>query len=541
MINFDSLTLKAFLEENKDFLVGARIQKIKQFSRAEVMLQLHKSGETRKLYININPSCFHLCFMSEENEKKRALVAPKSALMFCMLLRKYMDGVKITDVQVPKYERIFEIYFDYYVSEEEKNRYCLAVELMGKYSNIILYNYDTNVIAGCCHNVSAQKSKERELSGLLPYSYPKKQRKKDLLKTSFEEFQAVLKENKNLSEEFYYLTNVIVENAFGLSENEHELYEKLRNLVSLSSVSPSVSNDFEQFSLLDIENAKKYDSTNEMIDDYFTYQQSEKAANTTKIKLLSHINQQIEKFEELKEKQEKLAFETGTIEENKEKADLIMANLYQLKDGEKALRAVDFNGREVVISLDENKSGSENAEHYYTLYKKSKSASEKSKELLEETLKSLKYWEEKRQEAEETEDAKLLETLSKELLPQQTKQNNQKKSDKNLEMVEFLGFKIYVGKNDRQNDYLLSKISSPEDLWFHPLNGAGAHVLIKKNKNGETVPDEVILKAARLTKQYSSSKNSTKVPIIYTNRKYVKKANNKIAFVTYKYESEIMV
>ena len=82
MINFDSLTLKAFLKENKDFFLGARIQKIKQFSRLEVMFQLHKSGETRKFYVNINPSCFHLCFMSDENEKKRSLVAPKQALMF---------------------------------------------------------------------------------------------------------------------------------------------------------------------------------------------------------------------------------------------------------------------------------------------------------------------------------------------------------------------------------------------------------------------------------------------------------------------------
>ena len=540
MINFDSLTLKGFLEENRDFFLGARIQKIKQFSRLEVMFQLHKSGETRKFYVNINPSCFHICFMNDENEKKRSLTAPKSALMFCMLLRKYMDGVRISDVQVPKNERIFEIYFDYFVSETEKNRFCLAVELMGKYSNIILYNYDTNVIAGCCHNVSAQKSKERELSGLLPYTYPKKQRKKDLLKTSFEEFQSLLKENKNLSEEFYYLTNVIVENAFKLSKSEQELFEKLRNLVSLSNITPCISEDFEQFSLLKIENSKQYNSINEMLDDYFTFQQSEKAANSTKTKLLSHINQQIEKFEELKEKQEKLAFETQNIEEYKEKADLIMANLYRLKGGEKELTAADFNGREVKIELNENKSATENAEQYYSLYKKSKSASDKSKELLDETLKSLDLWKERQKEVEETEDSKKLSLLLSQLLPQ-TQQNQQKKSDKTLEMVEFSGFKIYIGKNDRQNDYLLSKISSPEDLWFHPLNAAGAHVLVKKNKNGETVPDEVILKAAKLTKQFSSSKNSTKVPIIYTNRKYVKKANNKIAFVTYKYETEIMV
>ena len=536
MINFDSLTLKAFLDENKDFLVGARIQKIKQFSRLEVMFQLHKSGETRKLYVNINPSCFHLCFMNEENEKKRSLVAPKSALMFCMLLRKYMDGVKIADVQVPKNERIFEIYFDYFVSEDEKNRFCLAIELMGKYSNIILYNYDTNVIAGCCHNVSAQKSKERELSGLLPYTYPKKQRKKDILKTDFEEFCTA----ENLSETFYYLTNVMTENVLKVSKDKKELYENLKTLVSLSKITPCITENFEQFSLFELENAKKYNNVNSMIDDYFTFHQCEKSTNSVKSKLLSHISQQIEKFEEIKENQEKSAFETENIEEYKQKADLIMANLYQLKGGEKSVIITDYSGKEFEIELDENLSPTENANSYYSLYKKAKIRSEKSKELLSETLKNLEYWEEKQKSVEETEDSKKLEELSKEILPV-SPQNNPKKSDKTLEMVECAGFKIYVGKNDRQNDYLLSKISSPEDLWFHPLNGAGAHVLVKKNRNNETVPDEVILRAAKLAKQYSSSKNATKVPIIYTNRKYVKKANNKIAFVTYKYETEIMV
>ncbi len=536
MINFDSLTLKAFLEENREFLAGARIQKIKQFSRLEVMFQLHKSGETRKLYVNINPSCFHLCFMNDENEKKRSLVAPKSALMFCMLLRKYMDGVKIADVQVPQNERIFEIYFDYFINETEKNRFCLAIELMGKYSNIILYNYETNVIAGCCHNVSAQKSKERELSGLLPYTYPKKQRKKDLLKTDFEEFNLT----ENLSETFYYLTNVIVENASRLAKDKKELYENLKTLVSLSKITPCITEDFEQFSLFELENSKKYDSVNSMIDDYFTFHQCEKSTNSVKSKLLSHINQQIEKFEEMKEMQEKSAFETENVEEYKQKADLIMANLYQIKEGEKETKVVDYSGNEIKIELDENLSPTENANKYYSLYKKSKMKSEKSKELLSETLKNLEYWKEKQLFTEETEDNKKLEELSKEILPS-APQNQNKKSDKTLEMVECSGFKIYIGKNDRQNDYLLSKISAPEDLWFHPLNGAGAHVLIKKNRNNETVPDEVILRAAKLTKQYSSSKNATKVPIIYTSRKYVKKANNKIAFVTYKYETEIMV
>ena len=110
-----------------------------------------------------------------------------------------------------------------------------------------------------------------------------------------------------------------------------------------------------------------------------------------------------------------------------------------------------------------------------------------------------------------------------------------------IDFVEHDGFKIYIGKNKKQNDYILSKIASSEDLWFHPLNFAGAHVIVKKNNSKEEVPDSVLLKAAELTKEFSSQKENSKTSIIYTQRKYVKKANKKLAFVTNKNESEIIV
>ena len=87
----------------------------------------------------------------------------------------------------------------------------------------------------------------------------------------------------------------------------------------------------------------------------------------------------------------------------------------------------------------------------------------------------------------------------------------------------------------------MSKLSSGEDLWFHPLNAPGAHVLVKSNNKKEIISDEVLLKAAELTKEFSSQKNNSKTSIIYTKRKYVKKANKKQAFVTYKNETEIIV
>ena len=120
MISFDSLTLKIFLEENSEFFDGAKIQKIQQPSRTELLFLIRNKGETKKLYINFNPEFYHLCFITPETERLRNITVPKTALMFCMLLRKYIQNVRILRISVPEYERIFEIYFEYYNEFNEK-------------------------------------------------------------------------------------------------------------------------------------------------------------------------------------------------------------------------------------------------------------------------------------------------------------------------------------------------------------------------------------------------------------------------------------
>ena len=172
MISFDSKTLKLWMDENLDFLSGARIQKIQQPTRRDFIFSIRNKGVTKKLYININPQYFHICFMDKENEAKRLIEIPQKPPMFCMLLRKYLENSLIAKVEQPEYERILELYIETYNELSEKIYLCLAIELMGKYSNVILYNYDTNIILGCAHNVGAEKSREREMAGGLPYVYP---------------------------------------------------------------------------------------------------------------------------------------------------------------------------------------------------------------------------------------------------------------------------------------------------------------------------------------------------------------------------------
>ena len=175
MITFDYLILEEFTKEEKDFLTGSRINKIQQPTRRELLLSLRNSGKTRKFYINIDPKFYHICFLSEDNEKKRRIEIPSKPPMFCMLLRKYLENSKISKINLPTGERILELYIETYNELGDKIYLCLAIELMGKHSNIILYNTDTNLIIGCAHNVGSDKSQIREVYGQIPYIYPPKQ------------------------------------------------------------------------------------------------------------------------------------------------------------------------------------------------------------------------------------------------------------------------------------------------------------------------------------------------------------------------------
>ncbi len=543
MINFDALILKLFYEENSEFLIGAKIQKIQQPNRSELVLIIRNFSETRKFYINFNPQFYHLCFMSKDNELRRNITIPQTAPMFCMLLRKYIQNAKIIKVDVPKYERIFEIYFEYYDELNEKSQLCLAIELMGKYSNVILYNYDTNVIIGCAHNVSAEKSRERELYGMLPYIYPLKQKKNNLTKVTFESFKSSIDiENiaQSIASKYHYLTISFVQdvidsiNPFSLEM----LYERLKSFLNQKKYRYFITQDHSKYFLEKVKNGTEYNCVNDMIDEYFSYHQNKVIILNLKTKIFRFINTQLKKLYALKTKQEVLIKKIDKANSYKIKADIIMANLYSLEKGIRKTSLYDFEGNIQEIELDENLSPVDNANRYYNLYKKAKNTYEHAVIMINETNSQILYFEEISYFVQSTSDINELNDIYDELIEE--KESNVESIQK-IDFIEFQGTKIYIGKNKKQNDYILSKLSSAEDLWFHPLNAPGAHVLVKSNNKKEIILDEILLKAAQLTKEFSSQKNNSKTSIIYTKRKYVKKANNKQAFVTYKNETEIIV
>ena len=473
MITFDSKTLKVWLDENFNFLTGARIQKIQQPTRRDFVFSIRNKGVTKKFYININPQYFHICFMNKENEAKRLIDIPQKPPMFCMLLRKYLENSLIAKVEQPQYERILEFYIETYNDLSEKIYLCLAIELMGKYSNVILYNYDTNIILGCAHNVGAEKSREREMAGGLPYVYP-----------AGRPNNWYASEN-SLSNYSGRSINEFIDNYYAdciYKDKFARLQERLKQIVSLKLKKDKNSLKKMQYKL-------------------------EKEINSDKYRLYG---------------------------------DLIMANLYNFSDYSKFIEVYDYeNDKNIKIELDETKTLKENANNFYKLYNKGKNAVAKITELTSLLNAQIQYYEQILYSLDIADSVNDLLSVKSEIEPDNS---NVKKEQKRaaFEPVEFEidGFKVFVGKNNRQNDYIVSKLSKDDDLWFHTKDCAGSHVLLKCDNPS----DELILKCASLAKQYSKASKSSKVGVIYTRRKYLKKppASN-LGYVTYKNEREVIL
>ncbi|MEW5819160.1 MAG: NFACT family protein, partial [Cyanobacteriota bacterium] len=274
MINFDSLTLSALIEELYPVLVGSRVHRIQQPTKYIVLLTLRSQGKNRKLCISAHPKYSYIALLDYSDRK---FVNPQTPPMFCMLLRKHMEGAKITDLKQPSNERILEIFFESFNELGDKVQMTLACEIMGKYSNVILYITKSKLILGCAHNVGELMSSKRELAGSLPYVLPPVQNKLSILNISNDQFKTMatalqLPIDIWMSQHFHNISLALARelcvaadiNVAGKAttltamQNIDNLYKLTYNLLARRDFKPSISSDNELYSLLAADQNKKW-------------------------------------------------------------------------------------------------------------------------------------------------------------------------------------------------------------------------------------------------------------------------------------------
>lgn len=523
MNNIDSLSLKYFYEENKDFINGAIVQKIQQIGRDQIILNIRNIDKKsqKKFYININPKYQHICFIDDKGIYKRNIIIPSKPPAFCMQLRKYLNGSKIKDFKLIKYERILEFYFDYVDEIGSITSLCLTIELMGKHSNVILYNASSKIILGSIHNISQDKSSIRVVYGGAKYIYPPLKNKLDILNCSYSTFFELYKDKDNLSSNFYYLSKTLLDFILNKQNDCNVLFSFLQELQSGGNKD------------LIIEYFKGKDNINSSFDNYYSQIMFDDILNHKKIELKKYLSK------EYKRLKKNVSFPPDIKKEEKYKlfGDLIMANLYNNKDYCKFL-SVDNQK----IELDDTLTLIQNANKYYALYKKEKTTNEYKLIRYNQARQKLEYFENIILSIELAQSYEEMEEIRNEIIELKLINDKKAKVESKLNKIDYLGFGIYFGKNNKQNDYLVSKIAKQDDIWFHGYNFASSHVILKVPNNKKEPKKEVLEFCARLVKQNSKAKNSGKTSIIYTKAKNLKKPpNTYLGYVTYKNEKEIVI
>lgn len=570
----DGIFLHAVKNELIELLIGARVDKIYQPSREEVVFQMKAREGTYKLLICTGAGSARVHITKAEIEN------PKVPPMFCMLLRKHLSSGRLIDIRQDGLERILYLDFDSANEMGDICRLTIACEIMGRHSNLILINSDGKVIDSI-KRVGEDMSSVRLVLPGITYSLPPKDKKLSLIDFSAETFmaeitkysefelaKAIMKVLEGISPVFareaaFFATkgtDVTVENMTDNIKDRLVFYFKevskaVRENANKFTVIKDKDGVLKDFCFTDINQygnlmfTKKLDSACELLDYFYSERDlvsRMKQRSQDLFKLILNTSERISR--RIAVQKQELA-DCANRENLKIMADLISANIYRIEKGMEEIELENFYDEScstVKIKLDKKLSPSQNVQKYYSEYKKLDVAEKKLQELIKLGEEELIY-------IDSVFDALTRATIEAEIIELRIELGEQgyiksnkfkgklPKAQPPLKFMSTDGYTILVGRNNKQNDKLSLKDAEKHDIWLHTQNITGSHVIIITN--GENPPDNTIEEACIIAAFHSKAKNSTQVPVDYTFVKFVKKpngakpgmvifTNNKTAFVT---------
>ena len=552
----DGLTLHAVRDELTKKIIDAKPEKIYQPEKDEIVLTFRSQGEHLRLVLSASANNPRVCLTQSQKEN------PAAPPLFCMLLRKHLLPCRLIGIEQPDFERMLIFVFEGYNELGDTCQKKLAVEIMGKHSNIILIGEENKIIDSVKRIDFTVSQKRQVLPGLF-YEMPPGQDKQNPLATTGEQISEIVHAaegeqlvDKLILSHFTGLSPLICReivyralggtqvrvSELGFSEREKLVRELERFFSEIEHgqfqpciiIEENKYIDFAAVKITQYENKarlEQFSSMCEVIDTFYRTRDLSERMHQKSASLLKLVSNQIERCSK------KIDIHNDTIakslkrDDKKNKADLIMANIYCIKQGMKEVTVQDFyhNNEEVTLTLDENLHPQKYAQKLYQQYNKLKTAESYAREQLKLVTEELLYLEnvyEFLQEAKTSADlAEIREELAEQGYLQKQPDKKNRTKEKKIMPMKFEssdGYTIYVGKNNTQNDYITHKLARSEDIWLHTKDFHGSHAVIKK-EHGKEIPDNTILEGAELAAYYSKARNSTKIPVDYTQIKYVKK------------------
>ena len=569
----DGIFLSRVKNELEPILLGSRVDKIHQPSRDSLVVALRTVGQgNKKLMFSSSAGTARVHLTDREPEN------PKVPPMFCMLMRKHLSSGKLIAIRQDGFERI--LFFDFEATDEFGDRVTLtlAVEIMGRCSNILLIGPDGRVI-DAIKRVSEDMSRVRRILPGIQYTLPPKDERLNPLDFSDDELISLMSaQNQELSKAlvkaFEGISPIFAREAafFAARGNERiasELTgdEKTRLLYYLHDVAKQLEAGENKYYILRDRDGlmkdfcftkinqygglmfdREFDSPSKLLD--FFYSERDVLAQTKQraddlFKLLISLSERIRR--RVSAQRIELA-ECENRDEFRLRGDLIMANLYRLEKGMSVAKLENYydeNCPEIEIPLDVRLTPSQNAQKYYSEYRKADTAEKMLKNLIASGEEEEKYIDSVFDSLSRASTESELSEIRAELAAEGyiKSQKSKQKQPKALPPIEYLssgGYRILAGRNNRQNDLLTLKLSEKSDIWLHVKNITGSHVIICCEGRD---PDEDTLAEAALVAAYNSSaRTGSTVPVDYTLVRYVKKpSGSKPGMVIYTNQKTLYV
>lgn len=413
----DTITIHFLTEELKDTLTDARIEKVHQPEKDEILLILKTYTNTYRLVISANASQPRIHFTQVQKEN------PKTAPMFCMLLRKHLQSGRIVSINQIDFERIIRIDVDSYDEFGDLTRKYLFCEMMGRHSNIILTREDLSVIDSVKH-VDITVSSVRQILPGLTYCPPPAQDKIPVLSdnvkdAAFDFTSEGQKPDKEIMARLSGISPLLAREAVfcavseinidcsALSNEDRQKITQEAKRISKHKLNPCIITDkasgrvidYSPFDIIqygDTAEKRYYKSLNDLLDDFYrvrdnTERMKQKSADTVHI-LHTAIDRTAKKIAIL----QKTLDDAKRKEEYKIYGDLLTANIYKFSQGDKDVTVENYYSpdlEQIKISLSPQLSPSQNAQRYYKLYRKAENAEKEAAKQLETATADLEYLE----------------------------------------------------------------------------------------------------------------------------------------------------
>lgn len=555
----DGLTINLVCRELNHLLTGGRIDKIHQPEKEEIVMQVRSQGQNYRLVLSTHPENARLHITREPKQN------PLSPPMFCMVLRKYLEGGKIITFEQAGLERVVMIKIQSSNELGLQQEFHLLLEIMGKHSNLILVDPSTGTILDGIKRYSHAVSRHREVLPGRPYIAPPPQGKAQPLDLDEESLrnllyaqavenkigQIALKSLDGFSPELCreLVVRAELEQDTRLEAcGEYELIRLWQSLQSILSplrgdpyrptlVKDAVLQEAIAFSFLELTQyqglvQEEYSSLNSLLEAYYTTKRAQGKLRSQRNDLLKFIQAELDRLGKKLALQEDAINSGRSAEKYKHWGELITANLYQIKQGQNEVQLLDYYAPDcptITVPLEMRLTPNENAQAYFRLYNKGKAGIAATEPLRRQTIEEINYLESVKISLHNASDVEELSEIRQELVEQGYFKDKNKHGKKEkpfkpqpMRFLSSSGMTIFVGKNNKQNDYLTLKLAKPGDMWLHVKDIPGSHVVVPLSK--EEFPDDATLEeAAALAAYFSQARTSSTVPVDYTHVRNVKK------------------